>query len=138
MEIHDRNERLKVLLSEKLMNARLSTKQLQDIEALVRENDKLRKEALSAETRLITAKEEADRLRALMESRDHERASMERQISELKAIITEYINREVVYKEGTLSAETQKELRQMEEEISATQLQQQRSLQDITTLKANF
>jgi len=38
---------------------------------------------------------------------------MERQIQELKEIISEYINREVVHTEGTLSVETQKELRQM-------------------------
>ena len=37
-----------------------------------------------------------------------------------------------------MAAETQKEVRQMEEEISASQLHQQRSLQDISTLKNNF
>ena len=80
LEIHDRNERLKMLLEEKLMNARLSTKHIQDIEALLRENDRLRKEALGAQTQLISAKEETDKLRALLESKEHERSSMERQV----------------------------------------------------------
>lgn len=97
MEIHERNERIKVLLSEKLMTTRLSTKQVQDIEALLRENDRLRKEVLAAESRFVSAKEDVEKLKALIESKDHEKASLERQVSELKGIISEYISREVVH-----------------------------------------
>jgi hypothetical protein len=61
-----------------------------------------------------------------------------REIADLKNIINEYINREVVYEEGAHSEEIQKEMKMIEEEIRITSNEQQRTVIDVSKIKANF